>query len=105
MENPAETSAPDPERADEMLVLRCPPRHRQTGDLPVLSLRPATRNRQIDPPPGKPAAPAGPGGRSETGGDGTGPAGVAPASPKPFPAPRRPMSEPLKPQGWIPPVP
>jgi hypothetical protein len=31
VENPAETSAPDPERADEMLVLRCPPRRRRTG--------------------------------------------------------------------------
>jgi hypothetical protein len=49
VENPAETSAPDPERADEMLVLRCPPCHRQAGDIFFLSLLHSTRNGQIEP--------------------------------------------------------
>ena len=49
VENPAETSAPDPERADEMLVLRCPPCHRQASDTFVLSLLHSTRNGQIEP--------------------------------------------------------
>jgi hypothetical protein len=49
VENPAETSAPDPERADEMLVLRCPPCHRQASDTFFLSLLHSTRNGQIEP--------------------------------------------------------
>jgi hypothetical protein len=47
VENPAETSAPDPERANEMLVLRCPPRLWQASDLWVLGLQPGGRNGQI----------------------------------------------------------
>ena len=50
MENPAETSAPDPERANEMLVLRCPPCHRQAGSSRCLGLQPGIRNGQITSP-------------------------------------------------------
>lgn len=50
VENPAETSAPDPERVDEMLVLRCPPSRRQASDSPVLGSRLGTGNRQITRP-------------------------------------------------------
>ncbi len=51
VENPAETSAPDPERANEMLVLRCPPRLWQASDLWVLGLQPGSRNGQIEDRP------------------------------------------------------
>ena len=47
MKNPAETSAPDPERANEMLVLRCPPSRRQAGNSWFLGLQPGCRNGQI----------------------------------------------------------
>ena len=48
MENPAETSAPDPERANEMLVLRCPPSRRQAGNCWFLGRQPGSRNGQIE---------------------------------------------------------
>lgn len=48
MENPAETSAPDPERANEMLVLRCPPSRRQAGNSWFLGLQPGCRNGEIE---------------------------------------------------------
>ena len=51
VENPAETSAPDPERANEMLVLRYPPRLWQASDSWVLGLRPGSRNGQIEDRP------------------------------------------------------
>ena len=57
MENPAETSAPDPERVDEMWVLRCPPSRRQASDSPVLGSRLGTGNRQITRPTTIAAAP------------------------------------------------
>ena len=47
VENPAETSAPDPERANEMLVLRCPPSRRQASNSWFLGLQPGSRNGQI----------------------------------------------------------
>ena len=51
VENPAETSAPDPERANEMLVLRCPPCLWQAKDNPVLGLQPSSCNGQIEDRP------------------------------------------------------
>ena len=51
VENPAETSAPDPERANEMLVLRCPPCLWQASDSWVLGLQPGSRNGQIEDRP------------------------------------------------------